>query len=120
MKLLVAGSRNWDLVPILNHWLFHWTNHQESVTLIEGGADGADYLARQFGLQKGWEIHTFLPHYDLHGKRATHVRNQEMVDQQPDLALIFWRDRSAGTKSTITKAFQAGILTRVCYYEDYT
>lgn len=119
MKLLVAGSRDWDLAVVLDHWLWHWTHHVSHVTLFEGGAKGADSLARAHGLQKGWEIQTFLPKYDLHGTKATHIRNQLMVDQKPDLALIFWRNKSPGTKSTITKAFQAGITTRVCYYEDY-
>lgn len=120
MKLLVAGSRDWDLVTVLDRWIWHWTHHVKDVTLIEGGAQGADELARKYALIKGWEIETYLPKYDKHGVRATHVRNQLMVDQNPDLVLIFWRDRSPGTKSTITKAFQAGLLTRVCYYEDYT
>lgn len=120
MKLLVAGSRNWDLVSVQYHWMEHWTKHAGKVTLFEGGAQGADAIARQYALETGWEIHTFLPKYDLYGPKATHIRNQAMVDQKPDLALIFWRDASPGTKSTITKAFQAGITTRVCYYEDYT
>lgn len=119
MKLLVAGSRDWDNIKVLHTWISHWTKHVNDVTLIEGGCRGADRLARDYGLAQGWEIHTFLPKYDQHGKRATHIRNQAMVDENPDLVLIFWRNRSAGTKSTITKAFQAGLFTRVCYYEDY-
>lgn len=119
MKLMVTGSRNWDLVPVISKHFYWFTRGWDEVTLIEGGATGADSIARGYGLSNGWEIHTFLPDYKTHGPGAPHVRNQKMVDQKPDLVLAYVRDMSSGTVSTIQKAFKAGLLVRPFYYEDY-
>lgn len=119
MILMVTGSRTWDLVPIINKHLYWFTKGQSEVTLLEGGAEGADKIARRYAVKQGWEVITFLPHYDLHGKSATHIRNQLMVDMLPDLVLAYSRSRSSGTYSTIEKAFKARLLVRTFYYEDY-
>lgn len=80
---------------------------------------GADSIARGYALNAGWEIHTFLPDYKTHGASAPHIRNQAMVDQKPDLVLAYIRNMSAGTTSTVIKAYKAGLLVRPFYYEDY-
>lgn len=119
MKLMVTGSRNWDLVPIISKHLYWFTRGWDEVTLLEGGAVGADSIARGYALSAGWEISTFLPKYDEHGPSAPHIRNQLMIDQKPDLVLAYIRDRSSGTISTVMKAYRARLLVRPFYYEDY-
>lgn len=120
MKLMVTGSRTWDLVPVISKHLYWFTRGWDEVTLLEGGAQGADSIARGYALANGWEINTFLPKYDLHGKSAPHVRNQLMIDQKPDLVLAYIRDMSSGTVETVIKAYKARLLVRPFYYEDYT
>lgn len=119
MVVMVTGSRNWDLVLPIEKSLYWYTRGWDEVTLLEGGAKGADTIARNYALSRGWEISTFLPHYDKHGANAPHVRNSDMIAMRPDLVLAFVRNKSAGTMSTIVKAFKAGLLTRISYYEDY-
>jgi hypothetical protein len=119
MMLMVTGSRSWDLVKPIQTHLKWFTRGANEVTLLEGGAEGADRIARNYALSQGWEVITFLPKYELHGKSATHVRNQKMVDMLPDLVLAYSRNRSSGTYSTIEKAFKARLLVRPYYYEDY-
>jgi hypothetical protein len=119
VKLMVTGSRTWDLVPIISKHLYWFTRGWDEVTLLEGGAVGADSIARGYALSAAWEIHTFLPDYKTHGSGAPHVRNQAMVDQQPDLVLAYIRSMSAGTTSTVIKAHKAGLIVRPFYYEDY-
>lgn len=115
----MTGSRKWDLVPIISKHMYWFTRGWNDVTLLEGGATGADAIARGYALGQGWEINTFLPNYSLHGSNAPHVRNQKMVDQRPDLVLAYIREMSPGTVSTVQKAFKAGLLVRPFYYEDY-
>lgn len=119
MIVMVTGSRNWDLVHPIEKHLYWFTRGASEVTLLEGGAEGADRIARNYALSRGWEVITFLPKYELYGKSATHVRNQAMVDKLPDLVLAYPRSRSSGTYSTIEKAIRARLLVRPFYYEDY-
>lgn len=119
MIVMVTGSRTWDLVAPIDKNLYWFTRGWDEVTLIHGGAEGADHIAHNYALLKGWEIHTFLPDYAKHGRSAPHVRNQKMIDLKPDLVLGFVRGMSSGTMTTLEKAFKAKLLTRVRYYEDY-
>lgn len=116
---MVTGSRNWDLVPVIEKHLYWFTRGWKEVTLIEGGAVGADSIARNYARKQGWEIHTFLPDYQTHGKAAPHVRNQKMVDLKPHLVLAYIRNMSSGTISTVIKANTAHLMVRPFYYEDY-
>lgn len=119
MILMVTGSRNWDLVQPIHKSMYWFTRGWNEVTLLEGGAVGADRIARAYAVGQGWELSTFLPHYDKHGANAPHVRNSDMINMRPDLVLAFIRNNSAGTTSTVVKAFKAGLLVRPFYYEDY-
>lgn len=119
MIIMVTGSRNWDLVKPIEKHLYWFTRGASGVTLLEGGAEGADRIARNYALSRGWEVIISLPKYELHGKSATHVRNQAMIDMLPDLVLAYSRNRSSGTYSTIEKAVKARLLVRPFYYEDY-
>jgi hypothetical protein len=119
MIVMVTGSRNWDLVPVISKHLYWFTRGWKEVTLFEGGATGADSIARGYALTNGWEIETFLPKYNLHGKSATHIRNQAMIDRKPDLVLAYIRDMSSGTVETVIKAYKARLLVRPFYYDDY-
>lgn len=120
MIVMVTGSRTWDLVKPIETHLKWFTRGASEVTLLEGGAVGADTIARNYALSRGWEVCTYLPHYDKHGASAPHVRNYDMIALGPDLVLAYIKNKSAGTMSTVVKAFKAGLLVRPYYYEDYT
>jgi hypothetical protein len=116
--IMVSGSRDWDLVPIINQALHkEWTCSE--MRLIQGAARGADLIARSYAVNRGWEVVDYWPNYTDYGSAATHVRNQEMVNQRPGVALFFIRDFSNGTMTTLEKAVKARIKVRCFYYEDY-
>lgn len=115
--VMVSGSLNWDLVHVINERLLaEWNG---PMCLIQGGARGADAIAKSYAINRGWNWHEFRPDYDQFGKVATHIRNQEMVNWKPDVALFFIRDMSNGTMSTLEKAVKARLKVRTFYYEDY-
>ncbi len=117
-KVMVSGSLNWDLAQVINSKLLEeWTDPR--MYLIQGGARGADAIAKSYAFNRSWEVMEFAPDYAQYGKVATHVRNQEMVNTKPDVALFFIRDMSRGTWTTLEKAVKAGIKVRPFYYEDY-
>ena len=114
---MVSGSRNWDLVGIVNQALLEeWVG---PTRLIQGAAQGADSIAKSYAFNRGWEVIDYRPNYTDYGKAATHIRNLEMVNQRPDVALFFIRDMSNGTMTTLEKAVKARIKVRCFYYEDY-
>lgn len=110
MKVLVCGSRSWrDTAAIAAR--FH--DLPRDTFVINGGASGADYLAKQEAMRHGFGVMTVYPDWNKHGKRAGVVRNNFMLDQEPDLVLAFWDGESRGTRHTIEEARRRGISVEV-------
>lgn len=86
-------------------------------TLVHGacptGADkfAADWARSDRARSMGVTEEPHPANWNLHGKRAGLVRNQEMVDTKPDLVVAFPHTSapSNGTRHTIDAAKRAGI-----------
>ena len=65
--------------------------------------------------QANLPIHVFKPDWNGLGKRAGFVRNAEMGDVA-DLALIFWDQKSKGTKHMIDYMTKLEKNIRLVYY----
>lgn len=115
---MVSGSRNWVWDSVVCKALQDEYT-QDRMRLIQGAAKGADLMARSVAVTKGWDVVDYHPSYTDYGKAATHIRNLEMVNQRPDVALFFIRDMSNGTMTTLEKAVEARIKVRCFYHEDY-
>jgi hypothetical protein len=114
MRVLVCGSRKWtdrkkvwDELNFLHHPRF----------IIHGGARGADSLASEWAAYYDVPQRIFLPDWELYGKRAGILRNNQMLDTNPDLVLAFWDGESKGTAHTIKEARKRGIQTKVVRHE---
>lgn len=58
--------------------------------VIEGGARGADAMARQWALHAGLELVTMHAEWDRYGPRAGSIRNRRMaVEGRPNAVLAF-------------------------------
>lgn len=57
--------------------------------LIEGGANGADRLARDWAFSNGIQVATFHANWDYYKGYAGPLRNQAMADQRPDGLIAF-------------------------------
>lgn len=119
MRILVTGSRDWD----------DWNTIAQTLTqinrdmgrehwIIQGGARGADDLARDVGRVLGWQVHTEPAKWAEHGKAAGFIRNQCMVDMHPDVCVVFRRNMSRGATDCGNRAEKAGIPTYWVEYED--
>lgn len=76
--------------------------------VIEGGADGADQLARQWRVERGVRGETFLADWAAHGRAAGPLRNKAMLDEgAPDLVLAFPGGR--GTTNMVKQAEARGV-----------
>jgi hypothetical protein len=82
--------------------------------VISGGARGADRLGEQYAIDEGIQIERFIPKWDLFGKRAGILRNEEMADAAEALIAI-WDKKSTGTKHMIDAAKSRGLKVYVLY-----
>lgn len=118
MRILVTGSRTWDRpLPIAVALLVH-SGGREDVTLVHGGAQGADSIAAKAAYAFGWKVEEWIPNWAELGKAAGIIRNKYMVDLGADLCIAFTRGESKGTRHCGQYAEKVGIPTIWIYYED--
>lgn len=133
MRVLITGSRTWldqgtvhkAIAATVKQHFFGYDaepskKEMESVfrrvTIVHGGARGADNIADEFARDHGMRVEVFHPDWEKHGKKAGPIRNQEMVTSKPkpDVCLAFLADNSSrGTEGTIKLARRKGIDVRV-------
>lgn len=120
MRILVCGSRDYGNGPALRAIVGgaclpgkRVSDGGTPVTIISGGAKGADALAAEFAKSRQPCIHEEYPaDWDRYGKRAGYVRNQQMLDEgKPDLVIAFYSgtERSKGTAMMVDIARKAGV-----------
>lgn len=119
MRVLVCGGREFDDLQLFMETMDDfstkedWDNKQP-ITIIEGGAKGADFLARCWAKYCGWGHAPYPADWKKYGKRAGQIRNQQMLDEgKPDLVIAF--PGGAGTADMVRRAKVAG--TRVIEVE---
>lgn len=121
MRILVCGGRDYykysrvedTLDKLLNQV---WSEDEDqNITIIQGGAAGADFLAKVFvldGLSWLVDSEVLLEEYPAdwktYGKAAGAIRNQQMLDEgKPNLVVAFPGGR--GTQDMINRAKKANI-----------
>ena len=121
MKILVTGDRNWtDELKIFNTLMeigFDYpvdgenSSFNHDITLIEGEARGADTLARIAAEKLDWTVIKVPAEWNKYGKAAGPIRNQAMLDLDPDLVVAFHSDleNSRGTKDMVERAKKKGV-----------
>lgn len=111
-RILVTGSREWDDENIIHEALLEWGSPPD-ITLVSGGARGADRIAEKLALKMGWKVEVHPAKWEDFGNQAGYIRNAEMVKLGADLCLAFRKNLSKGTGSTADMAEAAGIHTIV-------
>lgn len=120
MRILVTGSRSWqDRQAVWDALDEVVAAHPgEPVTVVHGGAQGADTIAEHWvncagtrhpGVRVRQECH--VPNWGLNGRGAGPLRNQRMVDLGADLCLAWIRNGSRGASHCAAAAERAGIPT---------
>lgn len=112
MKVLVCGSRYWTDESSIRRELEKLPIDTE---IVHGGARGADSIAGKIAKELGLKVTVFPAQWDLHGKSAGYIRNQQMLDYDPDLVLAFAKDLtvSRGTGDMVRRSRQAKVNTKV-------
>lgn len=116
MKLAIVGSRTFNDYCLLRTYASYITIKSPSslVTIISGGAKGADGLAEQYANAYGYNTEIFKPDWNRYGKAAGFLRNGTIV-ANCDMVLAFWDGKSQGTADTIARAKKAKKPTFIVY-----
>lgn len=109
MRVLVCGGRDFDDAMTLGSWLGGIHKNAGPITLlIEGGAAGADTLARAFAEWQRIPVMTLEADWKRHGRAAGPIRNKQMLDEgKPNLVVAFEGGR--GTANMVKQARAAGV-----------
>jgi hypothetical protein len=112
MRVLVCGGREYSdlskVIGVLNPLLEQYPD----LEIIEGGATGADTLARDWAKAKNVPVQTFPAKWKLYGKRAGYIRNVQMLEEgKPDMVIAF--PGGAGTGMMVNLADKANVSVRI-------
>lgn len=107
MRVCVTGGRDYaDRAHVYR--ILDAVHRKRPITLLlEGGAAGADRLARDWAISRGVEFQTFEASWD-YGGRSGKMRNSRMLREgRPALVVAF--PGGSGTRDMTVKTIQAGI-----------
>jgi predicted Rossmann-fold nucleotide-binding protein len=110
VRVLVCGGREYADEEAVARALYAAREDTSQMIrcIIEGGALGADRLARKWASRCAVPIVTYQADWQTHGKAAGPIRNQRMLDEgKPDLVVAFPGGR--GTADMVRRAKAAGV-----------
>ena len=117
VKVGIVGSRSIDskeyVFSVLDFYLARLLEENE-VVIVSGSAIGIDSLGAQWAELRKLKTEIYPPDYKQHGKSATFVRNQTIVDNSDYLIAI--TTGSNGTADSIKRANKKGIKVKVIKY----
>ena len=107
-RVLVCGGRDFSdrerFADIMNGIV----RRRRVGRIIQGGASGADELAREWCVRWHYTYEHFPADWKKHGRAAGPIRNQQMIDEgKPDLVVAFPGGR--GTADMVNRAKLAGL-----------
>ena len=111
MILLVTGGRNYSDRAAFHKAMAALPFHPSII--IEGGAGGADRMAREWAKVSGAHHATVPALWDEYGKGAGPKRNTAMLLLKPDYCLAFPGGR--GTADMMRKCERAGVTVWAPY-----
>lgn len=107
MLILVCGSRDYNDYEKVNNILRFYLNDIDELFILQGGAKGADALAKIWANSNGVPCVEVSANWGYYDKAAGPIRNKWMLMLEPDLVIAF--PGGPGTANMITQAKRAGV-----------
>ena len=108
MRVLVCGGRDFNDKDVAFAVLDALKAKYGDIVIIQGGAPGADRLAKIWAKENNVRCEQYNADWDRYGKAAGPIRNQWMIDDgKPDLFVAF--PGGNGTADMVAKCRKAGI-----------
>ena len=119
--LLCCGSRDWQDRETIRAWLARFPR---GTVVIHGAARGADNLAASVAAELGFAVRAYPARWDTDGKAAGPLRNQRMLDGEPDVSRVLaftaalmrgegGARRLTGTGDMVARCVEAGVVVTV-------
>lgn len=100
MKVIIAGTRNFNDYEKLKKELDLFRATKEVTEIVSGACKGADLLGEKYAKENNIPIKQFPANWEAYGKKAGPIRNEEMANYA-DYLIAFWDSESRGTKNMI-------------------
>lgn len=113
MKIAVVGSRSFSDYELMKRELDKIP--QKGLTIVSGGAKGADSLAEKYASENNLKLVVHKPDWTTYGRGAGMIRNTTIVADS-DMIVAFWDGVSKGTLNTIRTAQKASKPTAIIKY----
>lgn len=104
MKVIVTGGRDYSN----RKKVYEVLDKLNPDVVVQGGAPGADYLAREWALYRGKKSLTYGVDWEKHGKAAGPIRNREMLAKNSD-AIVVPFPGGRGTANCVNEAIRANM-----------
>ena len=101
---LVVGSRTFNDYEMMKRELDKLIaeDGEKEITIVSGGARGADSLAEAYADEKGFKKVVMPADWNKYGKKAGYIRNEEMhkyiASKTEKTVIAFWDGVSKGTQ----------------------
>jgi basic membrane lipoprotein Med (substrate-binding protein (PBP1-ABC) superfamily) len=99
MKVIIAGGRTFNNYELLKNVCNQII--KKDWTIISGCASGADTLAIDYAKEFNINYEEYPADWNLYGKSAGLIRNQQMLNTNATHLIAFWDGKSPGTKNMI-------------------
>lgn len=111
-KILVCGGRDYTDRQTIHRTLDATLQKARDegykhIRLIHGAARGADTFSEEWAKLRGISSTAYPANWNLYGKAAGIIRNEQMLDQGPNLILAFPGGRGTAHMTSIGK--RAGV-----------
>ena len=101
MVVLVTGGRDYAdearVIEVLS-------DLPPGSVIVHGDARGADRLCRDVGFALGFTHRPYPADWDAYGRAAGMIRNQQMLDENPDIELVIAFPGGVGTGDMVRRA----------------
>lgn len=107
MKVVIAGSRDFDNYPLLCREVDNILKDVKDIEIVSGTARGADYYGECYAQERGYPLVKFPAMWTLYGRSAGYRRNEQMA-LYADCVIVFWDGKSKGAEHMIKTAKAKG------------